>query len=47
MSALTISEAAISNMLLRACEPLLVAAAAIRETVTASLVVCSDETRHG
>ena len=44
MFALTISEAAISNMLLRAREPLLVAAAAIRETVTASPVVCSDET---
>jgi transposase len=44
MFALTISEGAISNMLLRAREPLLVAAAAIRETVTASPVVCSDET---
>ena len=43
MFALTISEAAINNMLLRAREPLLVAAAAIRETVTASPVVCSDE----
>ena len=42
--ALTISEGAISNMLARAREPLLVAAAAIRETVTASPVVCSDET---
>jgi transposase len=42
--ALTISEGAISNMLLRAREPLLVAATAIRETVTASPVVCSDET---
>ena len=44
MFALTISEGAISNMLLRAREPLLAAAAAIRETVTASPVVCSDET---
>jgi len=44
MFALTISEGAISNMLARAREPLLVAAAAIRETVTASPVVCSDET---
>jgi len=44
MCALTISEGAISNMLLRAREPLLAAAAAIRETVTASPVVCSDET---
>jgi transposase len=44
MFALTISEGAISNMLLRAREPLLVAVAAIRETVTASPVVCSDET---
>ncbi len=44
MFALTISEGAISNMLLRAREPLLVAAAAIHETVTASPVVCSDET---
>ena len=44
MFALTISEGAISNMLLRAREPLLVAATAIRETVTASPVVCSDET---
>ena len=42
--ALTISEGAISNMLARAREPLLVAAAAIREAVTASPVVCSDET---
>jgi len=41
---LSISEGAISNMLLRAREPLLAAAAAIRETVTASPVVCSDET---
>jgi transposase len=39
-----LSEGAISNMLLRAREPLLVAATAIRETVTASPVVCSDET---
>jgi transposase len=44
MFALTISEGAISNMLARAREPLLAAAAAIRETVTASEVVCSDET---
>src|SRR4051794_4435540 len=44
MFALTISEGAISNMLLRAREPLLAAAAAIRETVTASPVACSDET---
>ena len=44
MFALSISEGAISNMLARAREPLLVAAAAIRETVTASPVVCSDET---
>jgi transposase len=42
--ALTISEGAISNILLRAREPLLVAATAIHETVTASPVVCSDET---
>jgi transposase len=41
---LAISEGAISNMLARAREPLLAAAAAIRETVTASAVVCSDET---
>jgi transposase len=53
--ALTISEGAISNMLARARDPLLAAAAAIRETVTTSKVVCSDETpafagagsRHG
>jgi transposase len=44
MFALTISEGAISNMLLRAREPLLAAAAAICEAVTASPVVCSDET---
>jgi transposase len=44
MFALNISEGAISNMLARAREPLLAAAAAIRETVTASPVVCSDET---
>ena len=42
--ALSISEGAISNMLARAREPLLAAAAAIRETVMASDVVCSDET---
>src|ERR1700736_1564229 len=44
MFALSISEGAISNMLARARDPLLAAAAAIRETVTASRVVCSDET---
>jgi transposase len=44
MFALSISEGAISNMLARAREPLLAAAAAIRETVTTSDVVCSDET---
>jgi transposase len=44
MFALSISEGAISNMLSRAREPLLAAAAAIGETVTASAVVCSDET---
>jgi transposase len=44
MFALVISEGAISNMLARAREPLLAAAAAIRDTVTASEVVCSDET---
>ena len=44
MFALSISEGAISNMLARAREPLLAAAAAIRATVTASEVVCSDET---
>ena len=41
---LSISEGAISNMLARAREPLLVAAATIRATVLASPVVCSDET---
>jgi transposase len=41
---LSISEGAISNMLARAREPLLAAAATIRETVLASPVVCSDET---
>jgi transposase len=41
---LSISEGAISNMLARAREPLLAAAATIRATVTASPVVCSDET---
>src|SRR5256885_10912191 len=41
---LTLSEGAISNMLARAREPLLVAAATIRATVLASPVVCSDET---
>lgn len=44
MFALTISEGAISNMLARARDPLVAAAAAIRETVAASEVVCSDET---
>jgi transposase len=44
MFALTISEGAISNMLARARDPLLAAATAIRQTVTASEVVCSDET---
>jgi len=41
---LSISEGAISNMLARARDPLLVAAATIRATVLASPVVCSDET---
>ena len=41
---LSISEGAISNILSRAREPLLAAAATISETVTASEVVCSDET---
>jgi Transposase IS66 family len=41
---LSISEGAISNMLARSREPLLAAAATIRATVTASPVVCSDET---
>jgi transposase len=41
---LKISEGAISNILARAREPLLAAAAAIRDTVLASKVVCSDET---
>jgi len=41
---LSISEGAISNMLARAREPLVAAAAAIQATVTASPVVCSDET---
>jgi transposase len=44
MFALSISEGAISNMLARARDPLLAAAAAIRATVTASEVVCCDET---
>ena len=44
MFALSISEGAISNMLARARDPLLAAAAAIRDTVTASRVICSDET---
>jgi transposase len=42
--ALSISEGAISNMLARAREPLLAAAATIRETVMVSDVVCCDET---
>jgi transposase len=42
--ALSISEGAISNILARAREPLLVAAETIRDTVTASNVVCCDET---
>jgi transposase len=41
---LSISEGAISNLLARAREPLLAAAATIRDTVIASPVVCSDET---
>jgi transposase len=41
---LAISEGAISNMLARAQAPLLAAAATIQATVTASPVVCSDET---
>jgi transposase len=41
---LTLSEGAISNILARAREPLLVAATTIRATVLASPVVCSDET---
>jgi transposase len=41
---LSLSEGAVSNMLARARGPLLVAAAAIRATVLASPVVCSDET---
>jgi transposase len=41
---LSISEGSISNMLARARQPLTSAAAAIRETVLASPVVCSDET---
>ena len=49
MFASPISEGAISNMLAATCWParvsrLLAAAAAIRDTVTASPVVCSDET---
>ncbi len=44
MFALVISEGAISNMLARARQPLVAAAAAISKTVTASEVVCSDET---
>ncbi len=41
---LSLGEGAISNMLARAREPLLVAAATIHATVLASPVVCSDET---
>jgi transposase len=41
---LAISEGAISNMLARAQAPLVAAAAAIQAAVTASPVVCSDET---
>ena len=44
MFSLSISEGAISNMLARARQPLLAPAAAIQTTVTASPVVCSDET---
>jgi transposase len=42
--ALSISEGAISNILSRAREPLLAAAAAIEQVVLAGPVVCSDET---
>jgi transposase len=41
---LSISEGAISNILARARQPLLAAAAAIEQVVIASPVVCSDET---
>ena len=41
---LTIGEGAISNILARAREPLVAAAAAIEKVVLASAVVCSDET---
>ena len=41
---LSISEGAISNILARAREPLLAAAATIQAVVLASPVVCSDET---
>jgi transposase len=41
---LSISEGAISNILARSREPLLVATAAIEKVVVASPVVCSDET---
>lgn len=47
MFALAISEGAISNMLARARDPLVAAAAAIREAVTASEVVCPMRRRHG
>lgn len=42
--ALSISEGAISNLLARVREPLVAAAATISATVTASRVVCCDET---
>ncbi len=41
---LPVSEGAISNMLARAREPLLAAAATVSACVTASAVVCSDDT---
>ena len=44
MFAPSVSEGALSNMLARAREPLLAATTAISETVTASRVVCCDET---
>jgi transposase len=44
MFALSISEGAISNMLARVRAPLVAAAATIAATVTASRVVCCDET---
>jgi hypothetical protein len=42
--ALSISEGAISNLLARARQPLVATAATISVTVTASRVVCCDET---